>query len=115
MLRLPPINRSGLLVLCMALLLSALSPEALAAARPFSIRYTTNTNGNMTQIGNTVMTCTSGCAAWNNSPGLVMSNFDGDTDASTFNSSSADLTIPPVQRYCGPACIGVLVHPRRNL
>ena len=93
MLRLFPINRSGLLVLCMALLLAALSPEALAAARPFSIRYTTNTNGNMTQIGNTIMTC-SACAAWNNSAGLIMSNFDGDTDSSTFNSSSADLTIP---------------------
>ena len=79
----------------MALLLAALSPEALAAARPFSIRYTTNTNGNMTQIGNTVMTCSANCAAWNNSAGLVMSNFDGDTDSSTFNSSNADLTIPP--------------------
>jgi hypothetical protein len=91
MLRLIPINRSGLLVLCMALLLAALSPEALAAARPFSIRYTTNTNGNMVQIGNTIMTCTV-CTVQNGTSTVV--NFDGDSDPATFNSSSADLTIP---------------------
>lgn len=86
-----PKNRSGLLAICMALLLSALSPEAQAAARPFSIRYTTNTNGNLTQIGNTVMTCST-CTVINNTSTMI--NFDGDTDPSTFNSSSANLTIP---------------------
>jgi uncharacterized repeat protein (TIGR01451 family) len=84
-------NRSGWLALCMALLLAAMSTEALAAARPFSIRYTTNTNGNMTQIGNTIMTCST-CTSINNNSTMI--NFDGDTDSSTFNSSSADLTIP---------------------
>ena len=76
----------------MALLLAALSPEALAAPRPFSIRFTTNTNGNMTQIGNTIMTCST-CTVINNTSTMI--NFDGDADSSTFNSSSADLTIPP--------------------
>jgi uncharacterized repeat protein (TIGR01451 family) len=84
-------NRAGLLALCVTLLLAALSTEASAAARPFSIRYTTNTNGNVTQIGNTVMACST-CTAINNTSTMI--NFDGDTDASTFNSSSADLTIP---------------------
>jgi len=87
-------NRSGLLALCLAVLLSAYSTVALAAARPFSIRYTTNTNGNMTQIGNTIMTCTP-CGANQINNNSTMNDFDGDSDPSTFNSSSADLTIPP--------------------
>lgn len=84
-------NRLGLLALCTAFLLAAMCTEALAAARPFSIRYTTNTNGNLTQVGNTIMTC-SVCTVLNNTSTMI--NFDGDTDTSTFNSSSADLTIP---------------------
>jgi len=85
--------RSGWLALCMAILLAVLSTESLAAARPFSIRYTTNTNGNLTQIGNTIMTCTP-CGANQINNNSTMNNFDGDVDPSTFNSSSADLTIP---------------------
>jgi len=92
MIRLFTTNRSGVLALCLALLLGATSTAALAAARPFSIRYTTNTNGNMTQIGNTIMTCST-CTVINNTSTMI--NFDGDSDPSTFNSSSADLTIPP--------------------
>lgn len=85
-------NRLGLLALCMALLPAALSTEAQAAARPFSTRFTANTNGNLTQIGNTIMTCST-CTVINNTSTMI--NFDGDTDTSTFNSSSADLSIPP--------------------
>ena len=84
-------NHPGLIALCTAFLLAALSNEALAAARPFSIRYTTNTNGNLTQIGNTVMVCTP-CGTTNITS--TMLNVDKDTDSSTLNSSSADLTIP---------------------
>lgn len=84
-------NRPGLVALCMALLLSVLATETQAAARPFSIRYTTNTNGNLTQIGNTSMVC-SVCTFINNTSTLI--NVDRDADTSTYNSSSADLTIP---------------------
>ncbi len=84
-------NRPGLLALCMALLLAAFSTEAMAAARPFSIRYTTNTNGNVIQTGNTIMVC-SVCGYVNNTSTMI--NFNGDTDPSTFNSSSANLNLP---------------------
>ena len=84
-------NRFGLVALCMAMLFAALSTQAQAASRPFSIRFTANTNGNLTQIGNTVMTCST-CTVINNTSTMI--NFDGDADTSTFNSSSADLTIP---------------------
>ena len=86
-------NRSGLLALCMVLLFGILSTEALAAARPFSIRYTTNTNGNLVQVGNTIMVCSGACSSVNNS--ITMIDVDRDNDPSTVNSSSADLTIPP--------------------
>jgi uncharacterized repeat protein (TIGR01451 family) len=91
MMKLFPKNHLGLLALCLALLLAALSTEAQAAARPFSTRFTANTNGNLTQIGNTIMTCST-CTVINNTSTMI--NFDGDTDTSTFNSSSANLTIP---------------------
>lgn len=80
----------GEVALCIALLF-ALSVEAQAAARPFSTRFTANTNGNLVQTGNTVMTCST-CTVINNTSTMI--DFDGDADPSTFNSSSADLTIP---------------------
>lgn len=66
-------------------------PQAQAGARPFSIRFTANTNGNLQQIGNTSMVCTT-CTYINNTSTMV--DFDGDADSSTFNSSSADLVLP---------------------
>lgn len=89
-------NRTAFFALCIAMLLAALPTEAQAAARPFSIRFTTNTNGNVVQTGNTNMVCNPGvglgCNIINNNSNMI--DFNGDTDPSTFNSSNANLTIP---------------------
>ena len=80
--------------------------------RPFTIRYSTNTSGDIKLIGNTVMSCgtlplTGICA--NSAAGIPnapapnelldnndwpMVNIDVDSDPSTFNSSSATLSMP---------------------
>ncbi|GEM_PF-1466482 len=84
-------KRFVLFLLGLMTVLVTLSFDAQAAPRPFAVRYSTNVNGNLAQTGNTVMVCTP-CGATNISS--TMLDFDGDTDLSTFNSSSADLTIP---------------------
>ncbi|MDD5057077.1 MAG: DUF11 domain-containing protein [Sideroxydans sp.] len=91
MMKLPKIQ-SGFIALCMALMLAALPDAAEAAARPFSMRFTANTNGNLVQTGNTIMVCSGTCTAINNTSNMI--DFDGDTDPSTSKSSSADITIP---------------------
>ncbi|NES82407.1 MAG: choice-of-anchor E domain-containing protein [Moorea sp. SIO1G6] len=72
--------------------------------RPFSLRYSAHVPGNMVAIGNaslicdrTNASCLNGLATGNvgnNSGGLAMQMLDSDSDPSTFNSSSADLTLP---------------------
>ncbi len=86
--------RHRLALLSVVLLLANLfaAGDADAAVRAFSIRYTKNTNGNIAQTGNTVMQCSGTCGAVNNNSNMV--NVDVDADASTFNSSSADLSLP---------------------
>lgn len=79
-----------LLALCSVMLLGMFSPEA-QAIRTFALRYSTNTNGNIVQTGNTIMDC-SACGVINNSS--TMRNLNKDSDPSTFNSSSADLVMP---------------------
>ncbi len=66
--------------------------QAQAAVRAFTIRYTANTNGNIAQTGNVVMKCSGTCTSINNTSNMV--DVDVDSDASTFNSSSADLSLP---------------------
>ena len=88
-------------------LLAGMDDLAAQIIRPYSIRYQTNTNGDIAQIGNTVMTCvasadcTSARAGIANPTGLNNNDFtmtyvdvDGDVYGPTFNSSSADLNIP---------------------
>jgi len=90
----------------LALLLAALPVPALAqVARTFVPRFNVQTTGDLTLIGNTLMTCSGGgqCPAARNGGGggnvsnqnFTMQYVDVDTDAATFSSSTATLTLPP--------------------
>jgi len=90
----------------LALLWLALLPALAEAqvARTFVPRFNVQTTGDVTLIGNTLMTCSGGgqCpAARNGGTGNVsnqnftMQYVDVDGDASTFSSSTATLTLPP--------------------
>ncbi|EKV03553.1 conserved repeat protein [Leptolyngbya sp. PCC 7375] len=81
-----------------------IDPSLPTGPRPFSLRYSVETKGNMAAIGNASLRCDTAnatCSAalsdgsvGNNVGGLAMQMLDTDSDGSTFNSSSADLTIP---------------------
>ncbi len=75
--------------------------------RGYTARFTTNTNGDITLIGNTLMSCTGGgsgansCARARDGTGNNLNNndwnmayVDVDGDGSTINSSTANLTVP---------------------
>ncbi len=76
------------------------------ADRAFLPRFSANATGNVTLVGNTLMTCpatASACAAARagtatgtnlNNNTYAMVYVDQDADPTTFNSSSADLTLP---------------------
>lgn len=85
------------------------TPSAFAADRNFAARFTANDTGDIDIFGNTVMTCKTsdaGCAAArtagattiansaNNNNNYAMVYVDVDSDASTFNSSQATVSIP---------------------
>jgi uncharacterized repeat protein (TIGR01451 family) len=90
----------------LALLAALLLPAAAAAQviRAFTPRYTTNDNGEITLIGNTMMTCNGNgnqCNQGRNGNGnsvnnndVTMTYVDADADGTTFSSSSAVLAIP---------------------
>jgi uncharacterized repeat protein (TIGR01451 family) len=97
----------AILLAIFQLLLAASMVEA--ATRTFAQRYTTNTKGEITIIGNTLLTCsttgTNGGQCANAQTGaatsvgptnnsFTMINVDTDADATTFNSSTAGLTMP---------------------
>ena len=85
-----------------ALLLSIAGPAS--AERPFAPRFSQNVQGAITFAANTVMTCPDSdarCPAARAGTGSVLNNnsfnmtyVDVDADPSTFNSSSATITIP---------------------
>ncbi|MFN3392542.1 MAG: hypothetical protein ACK40N_12375 [Meiothermus ruber] len=87
-------------------LILSLSLAQAQVVRNFTSRYSTNTQGDILLIGNTLMTCsTSGtngsqCVNTQNGSGSLYNNnftmiyVDVDSDTSTFNSSSANLTLP---------------------
>jgi len=87
-------------------MLTLLLASRADADRPFAVRYTTNDAGSITFAANTLMTCptsTPTCAAaragtqtgtLGNNNGYAMTYVDVDGVAGTFNSSSADLTLP---------------------
>jgi uncharacterized repeat protein (TIGR01451 family) len=97
-------------VLCISFNLPA-APVSAAVVKPFSTRFTRNTNGDITVIGNVVTTCpttASMCAAAQNrtASGANLNNnnysmiyvdvdtADTPTDGSPNNSSSATFTLP---------------------
>lgn len=91
----------------LALALAA-APATAQVVRAFTPRYSANQPGDITLIGNTIMTCNGGgggpnsCANGRNGTGNNVNNndftmryVDVDGDATTFSSSSADLALPP--------------------
>lgn len=86
------------------LLLSVLFAGHAHADRNFSLRFLANTEGDLVLIGNMNLhcpnppsaNCTSARAGGNfSNNGFSMGYVDADADSGTFNSSSADLAIPP--------------------
>ena len=83
-----------------------LLPATAAADRPFAVRYSTNDAGSITFAANTLMTCPDAaptCAAaragtqpgtLGNNNGYAMTYLDVDGNPATFNSSTANLTLP---------------------
>jgi uncharacterized repeat protein (TIGR01451 family)/fimbrial isopeptide formation D2 family protein len=98
----------GRLPVALLIMLSALTtcvlPQRSAAASPtlpFTARYTTNANGAIVSVGNSLLTCPSsntcaaaraGTATDNNN--FTMVNADADADAATDNSSMSQLNLP---------------------
>ena len=92
----------------------ALAPSlASAAERPFSLRYSSNVNGQITMAANTIMQCptntvdplmNSGClgaragTSARNNNSFDMQWLDVDSDPSTSTSSSADVAMPTGSR-----------------
>lgn len=86
-------------------LLACLAPPAAAQiARSFTPRFNTQTAGDITLIGNTLMTCVAGgqCAGAQaggngnvNNQNFTMAYVDVDGDPTTFASSTATLSLPP--------------------
>lgn len=91
-------------LLAAALLLTASAPAAHAQiVRAFTTRFSTSNTGDVTMIGNTLMTCSGGgtCTNGRNGTGGSVNNnnftmvyVDVDGDASTFNSSTSNLVLP---------------------
>ena len=82
--------------------LAALAPVA-SADRTFSARFSTNDFGDVTSVGNTILSCPGGNACDTARAGggtnlddndWTMSNVDVDGNSGTFNSSRATLTLP---------------------
>ena len=92
----------GALLLAVTLFAVA-APTALGAPAPFALRYTANAPGDVAIVGNTVLTCpaTAGACAGVQAGGIGQNNsfgmrfVDVDADPATFNSSSAQLDLPP--------------------
>ncbi len=101
-----PTRRCMLLLALAAVAFGVLTGVASAADRAFAPRYQTHTRGNIAMAANTLLSCPEGapnCAAARggtgssgnlSNNGWAMANVDVDGDDTTFNSSSADLSIP---------------------
>ena len=94
-----------LIQLLFSLLLAAPFAADAQIVRSFSSVYSENVNGNLLLVGNTLETCpfSAGQTCFDARAGTVadgnddfsMVYVDIDSDASTFDSSSADLSLPP--------------------
>ena len=104
-----PLVRWFTLLAVLAGLLATGVTTAAAAERNFSLRYSSNVNGQITMAANTIMRCptdtvdplmNSGCTgaqagtSSRNNNSFDMRWLDVDSDPSTFTSSSADLSVP---------------------
>jgi uncharacterized repeat protein (TIGR01451 family) len=97
---------AGLAAAIVALALLGATPAR--ADRDYSVRFTTNAQGDITGTGNTLMTCRatdaacanaqSGIGTTLNNNNLFMRYVDVDGDPNTFNSSAATLALPPGAR-----------------
>ncbi len=98
---------AGFIVVAVLLGALVLAPDARAVmARSFGVRFSTNTTGDIVLRGNAVTTCPAAhpsCANARNGIGndaeLINNNYemvyvDVDSNSSTFNSSSANLSLP---------------------
>jgi uncharacterized repeat protein (TIGR01451 family) len=81
----------------------AVTPARAQVVRAFAPRFTSNQKGDITIVGNTLMTCSGGgtCTNGRNGTGGSVNNnnftmvyVNADADASTFSSSGATLTLP---------------------
>ncbi len=97
-----PISRAVRLLCASALALALLAAPARAADAPFAPRFATTVRGDITAVGNTLMTCpiaaancaaARGGAAYNDND-FAMEYIDNDGDAATFDSSSATVSLP---------------------
>lgn len=88
---------------CLAFLLIGASLARAQIVRSFTPRISANQSGDITLIGNTLMSCTNGAACSNarngtsgntNNINFTSQYVDIDGDGSTFSSSTANLTIP---------------------
>ncbi|MEA2389938.1 MAG: large repetitive protein [Solirubrobacteraceae bacterium] len=85
-----------------ALVLAGILAPTASADRAFSTRYSTNDQGDVAYVANTLMTCPAsanctGAQAGTNTftnGDFTMANVDVDADATTFNSSRSDLSLP---------------------
>ncbi|HYM59023.1 MAG TPA: hypothetical protein VES79_13755 [Solirubrobacteraceae bacterium] len=82
----------------------AAAPAALAVDTPFSTRFAQTVRGDIRAVGNTLLTCPAadancanaqaGTGSTLNNNSYTMGNVDVDSDAATFNSSSATVSLP---------------------
>ena len=97
-----PLAGGAVVSLLIAALVVVTGSPAGAADRAFGIRYQANEPGNIAFAANTVMTCPASaplCAAAQaggstDNNNFVMRYVDADGDVSTFDSSTADLSLP---------------------
>ena len=97
------VKAASIALLSLGLLVAG--PSQASADRPFAPRFSENVQGAITFAANTVMTCPdsdSRCPGARDGTGSTLNNnsfrmvyVDTDGDPSTFNSSSATLTVPP--------------------
>ena len=97
-----PTSITRLLILIALLATLLVAAPAHAADAPFSLRYAQTLHGNLSAVGNALMSCptaASNCAAarsgspYSNND-FTMAYVDVDSDATTYDSSSATLALP---------------------
>jgi len=96
--------RHAALIACALTALGAALPQAAAADRDYTVRFTQNAQGDITGTGNTLLSCRASdpdCLRARNGQGSVLNNntiamdyVDIDGDPATFDSSAATLALP---------------------